>query len=321
MEYQLKSTIKKLWFEAYRPKTLEDGYIFQSDQQQQQLTRILKSGEIPHLLLSGVQGTGKTTIAEILIAAAGIDEADILRINASDNNGIDFIRDVILSFAGTFPVGKFKVIKLEEADYISLAAQGMLRAVFEENADTCRFIMTCNLEHRIIPALKSRVQHYHFKSPSKDKILERMFEILVLESVEFDPEIVDKYVTAAYPDIRKIINHLQANTIDNVLIDGGSTGNDEDYLLLVLESITAGKLEQMIPTVIDQCYTDEHFKSVYEFISNNIHLHPKIKASKDILRFVNIKLADIVYKHGICISPQLSFKGGIASLCELLEEK
>src|ERR1017187_8047186 len=149
--------LKKIWFEAYRPKTL-DGYVFQNEQQQAQILKIITSGEIPHLLLTGTQGSGKTTLAEILINELNVDEADVLRINASDKTGIDYIRDTILSFAGTYPIGKFKVVKLEEGDYMSQAAQGMLRAVLEENMDTCRFVCTCNYENKIIPALKSRFQ-------------------------------------------------------------------------------------------------------------------------------------------------------------------
>lgn len=309
---------KKLWFEEYRPKTL-DGYVYQNDQHKQQIQRIIQSGEIPHLLLSGGPGSGKTTIAEILINELNIDDVDVLRINASDKTGVDFIRDTILGFASTYPVGKFKVIHLAEMDYLSLAAQGMLRAVLEENNETCRFICTCNYENKIIPAIKSRVQQIRFKSPIKDDVLMRMFEILTLENIEFDPEIVQKYVDQAYPDIRKIINNMQLNASDNNLPNPVIDSDGGDYLFKLLDLIIAGNLKEIRKLVTEQC-TNEQITEVYEFLYKNIGKHPKYSADINAYEQGLCILAEGIYKHALVAIPQLNFEATVIRLNNAIGE-
>jgi len=304
--------IKKLWFEEYRPKTL-DGYVFQNEQQKNQILKIIQSGELPHLLLSGIQGSGKTTLSEILINELKIDDADILRINASDKTGIDFIRDTILGFAGTYPIGKFKIVKLEESDYLSQAGQGMLRAVLEENADTCRFIFTCNHDNKIIPAIKSRVQHLHFKAPKEDDVLVRMFEILTCENVDFDPEIVLKYVSQAFPDIRKIINNMQLNTSDGKLGDPVHDTDGGDYLFKLLDLIIAGNLREIRKLVTEQC-TSEQLTEIFEFLYRNIGKHPKYASDRNAYESALCILLDGVYKHSLVAIPHLNFEATMIKL-------
>lgn len=309
--------IKKLWFESYRPKTLE-GYVFQNEQQENQIRKIIESGEIPHLLLTGGAGSGKTTIAEILINELGVDDMDVLRINASDKTGIDYIRDTILSFAGTYPMGKFKVVHLSEFDYMSLAAQGMLRAVLEENADTCRFLCTCNYENKIIPAIKSRMQHLRFKSPKRDDVLMRMFEILSAEGVDFDPEIVDKYVDQAFPDLRKIINNMQLNTSDGKLGDPVHDSEGGDYQFKLLDLISVGDLREIRKLVTEQC-TSEQLLEVYEFLYRNINKHPKYSSDVNSYETALCILLDGVYKHGIVAIPHLNFEATMIKLINAIE--
>ena len=312
------ASIRKLWFEKYRPTSLEQ-YVFQNEQQRDQILRIVASGEIPHLLLTGGAGSGKTTIAEILIKELNVDEADVLRINSSDKTGVDYIRDTILNFAGTYPVGKFKVVHLSEMDYMSLAAQGMLRAVLEENADTCRFLCTCNYENKIIPAIKSRMQHLRFKAANKDEVLMRMLEILLTEEVEFDPEVVEKYVDQAYPDLRKIINNMQLNTIDNKLtnpihdVDGG------DYQFKLLDLIVAGNLRELRKLVTEQC-TSEQISEVFEFLYRNIGKHPKYATDVNAYENALCILLDGVYKNSIVAIPHLNFEATCIKLNTALGE-
>lgn len=297
--------VKKLWTEQYRPKTLSE-YVFQNDQHRHQIQKIVESGDIPHLLLTGTQGSGKTTLAEIFINELNVDDADVLRINASDKTGVDYIRDTIINFAGTYPIGKFKIVKLEEFDYMSQPAQGMLRAVLEENADSCRFICTCNYENKIIPAIKSRMQHLRFKAPLQDDVLVRMFEILTTEGVEFDPEVVDKYVSQAYPDIRKIINNLQLNTINGTLqspvhdVDGG------DYQFKILDLILDGNLREIRKLVSEQC-TPEQIREAIEFLYRNVHKHPKFKSDTNLLDQAIMVIAEGDYKNGLVSLPHLNF--------------
>lgn len=149
-----------LWTERHRPRKLED-YVFTDDNQRNQIYSWVKEGNIPHILLSGSAGVGKTTLAKVLFNELDIDGFDILEINASRDNGVDFIRDRIEGFVSTMPFGKFKVVLLDEADYLSQNAQAVLRGLMETYSSTSRFILTCNLPHKIIPPIHSRCQSFH----------------------------------------------------------------------------------------------------------------------------------------------------------------
>ena len=304
---------KKLWTELYRPHNL-DEYVFQNEQQKEQIQRMMLGKDIPHLLLSGTQGSGKTTLAEILISGLEIDDFDVLRINASDKTGVDYIRDTILSFAGSYPLGKFKIVKLEEFDYMSMAAQGMLRAVLEENSDTCRFICTCNYEHKIMPAIKSRMQHLRFKAPKQDDVLIRMFEILTFENVEFNPDDVDKYVSQAYPDIRKIINNLQLNVSNGKLSLTGEDAEGGDYKFKILDLLIEGKIRELQKLVNEQC-SSEQINEVFEFLYRNLHRHPKYASDRNAYENAICILADGMYKHSLVAIPHLNFASTCYKLC------
>lgn len=309
---------KELWTEKYRPSTL-DGYVFQNESQKDQIQRMITDGDIPHLLLSGTQGSGKTTLAEILINELQIDEMDICRVNASDKTGVDYIRDTILSFAGTYPMGKFKVVKLEEFDYLSLNAQGMLRAVLEENAESCRFICTCNYENKIMPAMKSRMQHLRFKAPLQDDVLLRMFEILTCEGVEFEPETVDRYVSQAYPDIRKIINNLQLNSRGGKLMMPSGEGEDGDYQFQLLDLIISGNIKEIRRIVTEQC-TPEQINEIYELLYRNLKKHPKFASNVPAYEQALCILLDGVYKHSLVAIPHLNFEATCIKLCNSIGE-
>lgn len=297
---------KKLWVEAYRPKTL-DGYVFQNEQQREQINRFVLERDIPHLLLTGIQGSGKTTLAEILISELGLDDADVLRVNASNKTGVDFIRDEVLIFASTQTMGsKFKIIKLEEFDRMSPAAQDMLRAVMEENSMTCRFICTANHEHMIRPALKSRMQHLRFKAPSKDEVTVRAAEVLAGENIDFDLDILEKYVAQAYPDIRKIINNLQLNSINGKLGNPSADADGEDYQFKLLDLIAAGSLRDIRKLVSEQC-SPEQLTEVYEFLYRNLDRHPKLK-NRNAYEQALVVLAEGMYKHTMVAIPHLNFE-------------
>ena len=144
--------MKDLWVEKYRPKKISE-YVFRDDVQKNQVQSWIKSNAIPHLLFSGAPGTGKTTLAKLLLHELKVDWGDVLQINASSENSVDTIRDKITNFSQTMPFGEFKYVLLDEADYISVNAQAALRGVMEEYASSARFILTCNYFHKIILVL------------------------------------------------------------------------------------------------------------------------------------------------------------------------
>jgi DNA polymerase III delta prime subunit len=263
--------MKELWVEKYRPKTVE-GYVFRDEHQKSQIQQWIKDGSIPHLLLSGNAGIGKTTLAKILFNELEVQEYDILEINASRTNSVDDVRDKIVNFVQMIPFGDFKVVLLDEADYLSPNAQAALRGVMEEYHTTARFILTCNYPNKIIPAIHSRCQGFHIAKVDQTEFTARMATILMEENIEFDLDTLDTFVKATYPDLRKCINMVQMNSMDGVLHtpEKGDSGG-ADYKIEMVELFKKGKIQEARKLVCGQARPEE-MEEIYRWLYDNISI-------------------------------------------------
>jgi DNA polymerase III delta prime subunit len=272
--------MKQLWVEAYRPKDV-DGYVFRDEAQREQVKQWIKEGSIPHLLFSGAAGIGKTTLAKILINQLGIDEYDVLEINASRENNVDTVRDRITNFVQTMPFGSFKVVLLDEADYLSPNAQAALRGVMESYSESARFILTCNYPHKIIPALHSRCQGFHIEKVDHTEFTARAATVLVTEGVEFDLDTLDTYVKSTYPDLRKCLNLLQMNSVDLKLKAPSETGTGTaDYKLAMVDLFKHGKIREARKLLCEQARPEE-MEEIFRWLYDNLNMWSSTEEGQD----------------------------------------
>jgi len=208
----------------------------------------------------------------VLLNELEINDLDVLEINASRTNSVEDVRNNIINFVQMIPFGAFKVVLLDEADYLSPNAQAALRGVMEEYHTTSRFILTCNYPNRIIPALHSRCQGFHIERIDQTEFTTRVAKILMGEGVTPDLDILDTYVKATYPDLRKCINMVQMNAQEGKLIAPNTADkSDADYKLEMVELFKAGKISQARKLVCSQARPDE-IEDIYKWLYDNVAL-------------------------------------------------
>lgn len=299
--------MKKLWVELHRPRNIEN-VIFADERIKKLFLKFIEEGEIPNLLLSGIQGTGKSSISKALIRDLKIDRMDVLRVACSDEK-IDAMREKVKTFSNTMAVGKFKIVQLEEFDYLSQDAQALLRTQIEDTSSNCRFIATCNYVNKIIAPLRSRFQEFTFSAPNREECIIRGAEILEKENVEFELDDLEKVVAAGYPDMRKIIQLLEAGSKTGKLSleTDGSVSNWKLQLLPLLE---VGDIKACRKVVCESA-SKEELIDAYRFLYDNVH---RVKYFKNHLEDVFVLIAKYQYQHYFVADPELQMA---ALFCEL----
>jgi replication factor C small subunit len=293
-----------LWENKYRPKTIED-YLFQDSKQKDMIENFIKEKNIPHLIFTGHSGTGKTTLAYVLKNELGIDDSDFLKINASDENNVDTIRNLVKGFISTYSMSEFKLVLLDEADWLSASAQASLRTMMEDYADNARFILTCNRGNKIIPALKdSRCLEILFKKMDKQDMLERLAIILVEENVKASLDTLLSYVDISYPDMRNAIKLIQHNSINHVLREPSEMDVSTEVNLEIVQLMEANKYTS-IRDVLSSKMSDDDWGQMYTFLYTYMHEIGKFSDEKKWKAGIVI-LAEHLYKHGIVADPEIN---------------
>jgi replication factor C small subunit len=304
--------MKELWVEKWRPKNI-DSYVFRDEHQRKQVQSWIKEKSIPHLLLSGNAGIGKTTLAKVLFNELEINDLDIMEINASRENNAETIRDKITNFVRMMPFGPFKIVLLDEADYLTPNAQAILRGVMEEYHTTSRFILTCNYPNRIIPAIHSRCQGFHIEKIDQTEFTARVATILVEEGVNFELDVLDTYVKATYPDLRKCINMTQMNSLDGALHTPEKADSGEsDYRFEMVELFKQGEISKARRLVCGQARPEE-MEDIYRWLYDNVGVFGDEARQEKAILIIKQGLVD----HTLVSDPEINLSATLIRLSHI----
>lgn len=304
--------MKQLWVKKHSPKDFGE-YCFSSKSARSSIQQLLESGDIPHLLLTGSPGVGKSLCAHLLIEHNDIDPADVLTIDASLDNNVDMVRDRIRNFVTTTGFGDAKVVLLEEADMLSDAAQNTLREMMVRYSDDCRFILTANYTNKIVDAIKSRVQTYHIESLPFSGMVKRACEILIAEDVKFDLLDVEAIVSDHTPDLRKVINTLQQHSINGKLVYKPQTSSGK--LIDLFKAGDWAGLQQFVITEVPA----SGIAPLYGVMFDNVTECQALIVDESVLDSAIVLLAKYQYQHAHSADPHLCICALIAEFRQLLK--
>jgi DNA polymerase III delta prime subunit len=298
-EIELTSRKEKkhsIWVEKYRPTTLSN-YIG-NDTVKDSFKMYVENQDIPHLLLYGGPGTGKTSLAKLLVKSINCDS---IYINASDENGIDTVRNKIKDFAGSSGFKPLKIIILDECDFFTPSAQAALRPVMETYAMNTRFILTGNYHELIIEPIISRVQSFQLSPPSKKDVAIHLVKILQIEDVTFTNEDMAVIVNAYYPDIRKVIQFSQQCSLSGILKVSRSEIVENDVSTKIMEMLKVrAPLIDLRKFLVDQNLT--RFEEIYQYLYDNVDRYAEKKQASVILA-----LADAIRSDSMVANKQIVF--------------
>jgi len=299
-----------LWVEKFRPDTL-DGYVG-NEHIIEKVKLYIDSGDVPHLLFYGQAGTGKTTLAKII--ANNVD-ADVMYINASDENNVDTVRSKIKNYASTVGFRRWKIVILDEADYMTPNGQAALRNLMETFSKTTRFILTCNYVEKIIDPIQSRCQTFGITPPNKTEVAKRIVSILKELEVEFDKEDLVAIVNAGYPDVRRVLNSCQRQVVNGKLQVDATSIIQANYMTKVLDILSSDISKKDAFKSIRQTIADskvKDFTALYKFLFDEIDNYAKGHIASVILI-----LAEQQYQDAFAVDKELH---AMATIVKLLNE-
>lgn len=291
--------------EKYRPQTL-DEYIFHDPFQQEKILEFIQDQNIPHLILSGLQGSGKTTLAQLLIQYLNVEDIDVMTLNASNDRGIETFRDKVLGFASTTALGNFKILHLEEGDRLTLQAQDALKVFMEERSDDVKIIITCNNVQQLTGPFRSRCSEFVLTPSSKETVVEYLLGILTAENVKFDLQTVCENVDQFYPDVRKIVNSSQQYTTAGVLHTAKTCSTSgSDRLIILSELIKTDSWADIRSTLCSSVQPSE-WDHIYRYLYENIHSSPTFGSDVAAWERAIILIADYLYRNTIVADPAIN---------------
>ena len=297
-----------LWVEKYRPTDLST-YVG-NEHLKEKVKVYLESEDVPHLLLFGKAGTGKTTLAKIVVN--NID-CDYMYINASDENKVDDVRNKIKTFASSVGFKSLNVIILDECDYLTPNAQAALRNLMETFSKHCRFILTCNYVERIIDPIQSRCQSYKVVPPYKKEVAQQMVNILKKENCTFELDDIALIVNAGYPDIRRVINSAQRQIVDGKLKIDTSSVIQNNYKLQLLEMLSSGaKLNDIRQLIADNSISD--YSELYRLLYDEVDNYGNGKQAECIMN-----IAEAQYQDVHVVDKEINFMSLIIRLTRILK--
>jgi replication factor C small subunit len=306
--------MKELWVEKYRPNTV-DGYVFVDDAQRDQVQSWIRTKSIPHLLLSGSAGTGKTTLAKMLINELGVDQFDVLYANGSkEARKVEWV-DKLISFCQTMPFGDFKVVLIDEADYMNInSVQPALRNLMEDYSQTVRFILTCNFPNKIMPAIHSRCQGFHITKTDHTEFTARVATVLVTEGVGFELDTLDSYVKATYPDLRKCLNLVQLNSESGTLNPPGSADKSTgDWKLECVDMFKHGRIREA-RTLLCQSSTPEEAEDIFRWMYDNLDLWGRTDEHQDQAIVI---IRNGLVNHNSVADVEINLSATLVELCQI----
>jgi DNA polymerase III delta prime subunit len=300
-----------LWVESYRPQTL-DNYIG-NDHLKAKLAQYIETGDIPHLLLFGKAGVGKTSLARLITNSI---DCDYMLINASDENNVETVRTKIKGFASTMGFKPFKIIILDEFDYMTPAAQSILRNLMEVFSSHCRFILTCNYVEKIIDPIQSRCQTFQIIPPSKKEVAIHIAGILKSEGISFTPNDLVPIIDSTYPDIRRVINTCQLNSNKGVLTLDTQNLLESDYKFKILSVLTTPDNKRNRYTNIRQIIADSKvtdFTDLFHFLYEKVDEY-----CPDDTANVILTLSEGQYKSSMVIDKEINMMATLINILNIL---